>query len=59
MILFPDFDMVERDSDEIKLEQYKQQYYFSKLAILNFCSKIPNMFLNQIKLNLNMQHVEA
>ena len=41
MILFPDFDMVERDSDEIKLENYKQQYYFSKLAILNFCSKIP------------------
>lgn len=41
MILFPDLDMVERDSDEIKLEKYKQQYYFSKLAILNFCSNIP------------------
>jgi hypothetical protein len=41
MILFPDIEGVERNSDKIILKRYWDQYYFSKLAILNFCSKIP------------------
>ena len=41
MILFPDFEGRERKYGNINLEQYKEQYYFSKSAIMNFCSTIP------------------
>ena len=52
MILFPDIDEKERNSDKINLEQYRQQYYFSKSAILNFCSMIPEYVTKSDKIKL-------
>ena len=52
MILFPDIDAKERNTDKINLEQYRQQYYFSKSAILNFCSMIPEYVSKSDKIKL-------
>lgn len=52
MILFPEIDVVGRNSDKIILNQYLEQYYFSKLAILNFCSLIPGYVSESDKVKL-------
>ena len=52
MILFPDIEGVERNSDKIILKRYWDQYYFSKLAIVNFCSLIPEYVSKSDKVKL-------
>ena len=52
MILFPDIDGIERNSNKFNLAEYKDQYYFSKSAILNFCSTIPESLEKSDKIKL-------
>lgn len=52
MLLFPDFNKVERNSDKIILDQYKNQYYYSKLAISNFIATMPDNLEESQKIKL-------
>ena len=52
MILFPDIEGAERNSDKIILKRYWDQYYFSKSAIVNFCSLIPEYVSKSDKVKL-------
>ena len=59
MILFPDFQSLNRNSPKTNIFQYYYQYYFSKSAIQNFYSKIPKDLEKSEKVRLKYATSDA